>query len=142
MIREMTIDDHTSVIELFKNTPGVTVRDADSIENTKLYLQRNPNLNFVKIIDNQVVGCVMCGHDARRGYLQHLLVLPKFRKQGFGDTLFNACITSLQSIGIHKTHIFVFKDNALAKTFWENKGWKLRNDLDMYSFNKSDNSNA
>jgi len=142
MIREMKIEDHKAIIELFENTPGVTVRDADSIENTKIYLERNPHLNFVKIIDTKIVGCVMCGHDGRRGYLQHLLVLPEYRKQGLGDQLFNSCINSLQKIGIQKTHIFVFKTNALANTFWANKGWQLREDLNMYSLNKSDNNNA
>ena len=142
MIREMNIDDHDLVIELFNNTSGVTVREADSLENTKVYLERNPNLNFVKIIDDKIVGCVMCGHDGRRGYLQHLLVLPKYRNQGIGELLFNCCIKSLLKIGIHKTHIFVFKTNSLANTFWENKGWKLRDELNMYSLNQSSNSNA
>ncbi|MCJ8311908.1 MAG: GNAT family N-acetyltransferase [Saccharospirillaceae bacterium] len=142
MIREMNIDDHSLIIELFKLTPGVTIRDSDSIENTKNYLKRNPHLNFVKIIDNKIVGCVMCGHDGRRGYLQYLLILPKFRKHGIGESLFKSCIDSLQKIGILKTHIFVFKQNSLANTFWKNKGWILRDDLNMYSLNQSVNDNA
>ncbi|BCE00742.1 GNAT family N-acetyltransferase [Marinicellulosiphila megalodicopiae] len=120
MIREMTIHDHGLVIELFSNTPGVTVREADSFESTQVYLERNPLLNFVKVIDDKIIGCVMCGHDGRRGYLQHLLVLPKYRNQGFGEQLLNSCIDSLLQLGIQKTHIFVFKSNSLANAFWQN----------------------
>lgn len=138
----MNINDHNSVIELFNNTPGVTVREADSLENTRVYLERNPNLSFVKIIDGKVVGCVMCGHDGRRGYLQHLLVLPEYRNRGIGELLFNSSIKSLLNIGIHKAHIFVFKTNSLANTFWESKGWKLRDELNMYSLNQSSTSNT
>ena len=74
LIRTMTIDDYDDVIALMKETPGISLRDADSLPATERYLQRNPGLSFVAVASGAVVGCVMCGHDGRRGYLQHLLV--------------------------------------------------------------------
>ncbi len=142
IMREMTINDHESLLELFSNTPGVTVREADSREATKSYLLRNPGLNYVALDGERIIGCVMCGHDGRRGYLQHLVVNEQYRKSGIGHSLFKKCINSLEKIGIAKTHIFVFKNNDLANTFWSNRGWKLREDLNMYSYNASSNSNA
>lgn len=140
--REMTIDDHESLLDLFSNTPGVTVREADSREATESYLIRNPGLNFVAIDGDRIVGCVMCGHDGRRGYLQHLVVSEEYRSRGLGQNLFAKCIGALAKLGIFKTHIFVFRNNELANSFWSKRGWQLREDLNMYSYNGSSNPNA
>jgi len=140
-IREMTIDDYEDIIELFKQTPGITLREADSKLAVKNYLLRNPKLNFTAQVDDVTIGCVMCGHDGRRGYLQHLVVHPSFRKKGIGEMLLTLCIESLAKIGIEKTHIFVFKDNEIANLFWKNKRWQVRDDLNMYSYNSSSNNN-
>jgi ribosomal protein S18 acetylase RimI-like enzyme len=141
-IREMTINDYDDIIAMFRETPGIAVRDADSKPATEAYLERNPGLSFVATVDSKIVGCVMCGHDGRRGYLQHLVVRPECRKQGIGEALFMACIHALQKIGIHKTHIFVFKTNDLANKFWVDKGWVLRDEINMYSYNSSSSENA
>ena len=141
-IREMKIDDYNDIIAMFSETPGVTVREADSKNATGTYLNRNQGLSFVATVDSRVIGCVMCGHDGRRGYLQHLVVMAGNRKQGVGEKLFTACIDALKEIGINKTHIFVFKTNGLANNYWINKGWNLREDIHMYSYNISPNKNA
>ena len=141
-IREMTIKDYDNIIEMLKTTPNITFREADSKDSTKRYLERNPGLSFVAIHKSYIIGCVMCGHDGRRGYLQHLIVKPENRNQGIGKSLYTACIDSLKQIGISKTHIFVLKSNSLANSFWESKGWILRNEINMYSYNDSSNENA
>ena len=79
----MPIADYDAVIELMQQTPGVSIRDADSHESTARYLERNPDLSFVCEVDRQLVGCVMFGHDGRRGHLQHLVVLPAYWRQGW-----------------------------------------------------------
>ena len=141
-VRAMTIDDYDSVVELMKQTPGVSFRDADSRESTNRYLQRNPGLSFVCEVDRQLVGCIMSGHDGRRGYLQHLVVLPTHRRQGIANALVESCLTELESLGILKSHIDVFKTNALASAYWESQGWKLRTDIHRYSLVRSGSENA
>ncbi|MFD2205208.1 GNAT family N-acetyltransferase [Kiloniella antarctica] len=141
-IREMALSDHPQLIELFSCTPGVTLREADSKEATTIYLDRNPGLSFVAESQGKIIGCVMSGHDGRRGYLQHLIVSPTARNQGLGEKLFQRCLSALANIGIDKTHIFVFKDNSLANTFWTAKGWSLRKDINQYSYTHSGDENA
>lgn len=141
-IREMTIGDYEDIMKLFHETPGISVRDADSREATEFYLQRNPGLSFVAVADENIVGCVMSGHDGRRGYLQHLVVRPEYRRLGIGEALFTACLDALQRIGIYKTHIFVFKNNDLGNGFWRGMGWMLRDEINMYSYNRSASMNA
>ncbi len=141
-IRELTLDDYEDILELLRVTPGVTLRRADSRDAIASYLERNPGLSFVAMNDRELIGCVLCGHDGRRGYLQHLMVKPLFRNKGVGEALFSSCIAALGRIGIFKTHIFVFKSNATANEFWTKKGWELRQDVNMYSFNSSSDNNA
>ena len=50
-IRQMTIEDYDDIIVLLQETPGVTVRDADSKEATSKYLHRNPGLSFVAAVE-------------------------------------------------------------------------------------------
>jgi ribosomal protein S18 acetylase RimI-like enzyme len=125
-----------------KQTPGVSFRDADSRESTARYLQRNRGLSFVCEIDRQLVGCIMSGHDGRRGYLQHLVVLPAHRRKGIANALVESCLSELERLGILKSHIDVFKTNASASAFWERQGWKLRSDMHRYSLVRAGGENA
>ena len=141
-IRVMTLTDYDAVLQLMRDTPGIALRDADSRESTERYLQRNPDLSFVAEVNGVVCGCIMSGHDGRRGYLQHLLVLPEYRRQGIANALVERCVASLEALGIQKCHLDVFKTNTTAARYWQSQGWKLREDIDRYSFTRVGNENA
>ena len=66
-IRTMTPSDYAAVLALMQDTPGISLREADSREATERYLARNPGLSFVAEREGRLIGCVMCGHDGRRG---------------------------------------------------------------------------
>ncbi len=141
-IREMTIGDYEKIITLMRSTPGITVREVDSREATERYLLRNPGLNFVAEEQRQVVGCVFCGHDGRRGYLQHLIMASSHRNQGIAQTLVSQCVESLESQGIVKAHIDVLVTNESAINYWKKLGWRKRDDIYRFSFIQSGNKNA
>jgi len=141
-IRVMTIADYDAVIDLMSKTPGISLRDADSREATARYLLRNPQMSFVAEVGEALGGCVMCGHDGRRGYLQHLVVLPEYRRQGIAKSLVQRCLSSLEAQGILKCHLDVFKTNAAAAQYWQGQGWQLRTDIDRYSFTRRAHDNA
>lgn len=141
-IRVMQAGDYDAVLELMQNTPGISLRDADSREATARYLARNPQMSFVAEAEGRVIACVMCGHDGRRGYLQHLLVLPDYRRQGIAQALVERCLSALEQQGIHKCHLDVFKTNTHAAEYWQGQGWTLRTDIDRYSFTQKGNENA
>jgi ribosomal protein S18 acetylase RimI-like enzyme len=141
-LRPMTLDDHAAVIALMQATPGIALRDADSHEATARYLQRNPGLSFVALADGELCGCIMSGHDGRRGYLQHLLVLPAYRRQSIGQALVERCISSLEALGIHKFHLEVLTTNGSAADYWQARGWQLRTDIHRFSYVRPGNHNA
>lgn len=142
VVRPMTIADHADLIDLMTQTPGVSVRDADSKASTERYLQRNPGLSFVAEQGGALVGCVMSGHDGRRGYLQHLVVRAEHRNRGVGGTLVEHCLAALEREGILKTHIDVLRTNLSGQRYWAQRGWTLRTDIHRYSFVRSGGENV
>jgi N-acetylglutamate synthase len=94
------------------------------------------------MLEEEIIGCVMCGHDGRRGYLQHLVVKPSMRGQGIGTVLVRSCLAALKECGIDKTHIDVLVENASAHGYWINAGWQKRIDIVRYSYITSADSNA
>jgi N-acetylglutamate synthase len=138
----MTIDDYDAVLGLLRQTPGVVVRDADTKEVIGRYLERNQGLSFVAVESGRIAGCIMSGHDGRRGYLQHLAVADGFRRKGIGKALVEKCLDGLEKEGILKSHIDVLATNEMAALFWEKIGWKRRDDICRYSFIRNSGHNA
>lgn len=141
-IRSMTIGDYEAVMALIAGVPGVAVREADSMDAIGRYLDRNPGLSLVAVAGGTLIGCVFCGHDGRRGYLHHVVVHRDYRRRGVGRSLVTAALDGLWAAGIAKTHLEVFVDNEPAIAFWQHTGWKKREDIVRFSFNRSQDWNA
>ncbi|ELE6573021.1 GNAT family N-acetyltransferase [Vibrio parahaemolyticus] len=141
-IREMNIADYDDVIKLWGQTEGMSLRDADTKESINNYLIRNPNLSFVAVSGNEIVGAVLAGTDGRRGYLQHLAVSTNFRGKNLGRDLVSQAISALADVGVPKTHLFVYNENVNAQQFYEKLGWFPRDEVRMYSYNSSSNNNV
>ncbi len=120
VIREMDISDYPQVIELWSETEAMLLRDADSRENIGKYLERNPNLSFVALDGDNVVGAILVGTDGRRGYVRHLAVNSSCRGQGIGAALISRAVDALSEISIAKTHLCVANENINAQTFYKN----------------------
>ena len=140
-IRPMTLADYEAVMALMAGTPGIAMRAADSPEAIGRYLARNPELSLVAEADEELIGCVFCGHDGRRGTLHHVVVAPARRGQGIGRALVEQALDGLAALGIYKTHLDVFADNEPALAFWQSTGWQRRGDIVRFSFNRSDDAN-
>ncbi len=126
-------EDYSELIELWKKTPGVGLSSADSPDNFKRYLKRNPGYSFTAESNGSILGAILAGHDGRRGYLYHLAVLPKWQRKGIGSTLVNKALDALKKSGIEKCHIFVFNANIDGCAFWHALGWETRKDISIMS---------
>lgn len=132
-IEPMAMRHYDQVIGLWRASEGIGLSDADSRDNIRSYLFRNPGLSYVAIAEMRVVAAVLCGHDGRRGYLNHLAVHPDFRRQGLARTLVERCLATLETIGIAKCHLFILRRNIDGARFWEQMGWEMRTDLRVAS---------
>lgn len=127
--RLMTIDDYEAAYELWiRCQNGLNDKD-DSYEGIEKYLKRNPNTSFVAELDGNVVGVILCGHDGRRGIIQHTSVSPDLRRMGIGKKLVDLSLDALKREGINKVFLVAFKKNQEGNTFWESQGFTLREDL-------------
>lgn len=133
LIRPMTMTDYEAVCALWESCDGVGLNDADQPDPLSAYLHRNPGISFVAQEDSAIVGAVLCGHDGRRGYLNHLAVSPDHRYQGIARRLVAHCLEALQLAGIAKCHLFIFASNQDGRNFWQKIGWTLRDDLTVAS---------
>lgn len=124
------------------STSGVTVRGVDSGEGIARYVNRNPGMSHVAVVNDTLIGVALCGHDGRRGYLQHVMVNAEFRNQGIGKRLVDKCLGALREAGIEKAHIDVLVENHEGIGFWERIGWKKRSDITRYSSNLTVDENA
>ena len=124
-IRPMAIEDYERVVELWRGINEIVLSDTDEKEPMLRFLSRNPNLSLVAETDGEVVGAVLCSHDGRRGYLHHLAVDKRCRRQGIGSALVQQCLSLLHREGIVKCNIFVLEHNENGVAFWEHNGFEL-----------------
>jgi len=120
--------DHTLLLRLWRDFPGNTLTGADRLPGFSSFLERHGDFCFTAWIDDQLVGSVMAGHDARRGYIYHLAVDEARQGDGIGAALMEKCEVSLMNAGIEKIHLFIFADNP-AVGFYERIGWHSREDI-------------
>jgi ribosomal protein S18 acetylase RimI-like enzyme len=141
-IESMTMAHYEQVLALWKNGGEIILRAADSRSGLERYLNRNVSLSAVATVEAEVVGCLLCGHDSRRGYLQHLMVLPEYRRRGIGTALVRHCLRRLALHGIDKVHADVFAGAAQTQRFWTKLGWIPRTDIIRYSHSQTADPNA
>jgi len=132
--RLLTIDDHGPLADLLLRQEGVGASASDSRDGVASFLARNPGMSFVAETEASLAGCILGGHDGRRGYLYHLSVAPRYRRRGVARELVARAIAAIVAEGIEKIHIDVFADNAAGSKFWRAVGWQLRDDLVRFSF--------
>lgn len=128
-IRPMTIDDYDALYAIWTACGNGLNNLDDSREGIEKYLRRNPTTSFVAEDGGVIAGAVLCGHDGRRGYIQHMSVSPLYRRSGIGRRLLDAALAALKAEGINKTALVAFRKNALGNAFWESMGFGLREDL-------------
>jgi putative acetyltransferase len=132
-ISEMQISDYDEVINLWRNAGYIHLNNADSRDNIKAYLNRNPGLSLLVRTEEKLIGAILAGEDGRRGFLHHLAIDRKYRKMGIGHNLVEKCLVALKERGIHKCHAFILRENEKGYQFWTAIGWKERGDLKMMS---------
>lgn len=142
MIKRMTIEDYDELFVMWKNTPNMGLRSLDdSKEGISCFLKRNPNTNFAAYEDDKIVGAILSGHDGRRGYIYHTVVLPEYRGQGIASNLVEAAVEALQKEGITRVCLNVMETNEQGKKFWISKGWEKKDFLGFYSKAITDKEN-
>lgn len=115
--------DARPAIALWRTTEWASVSESDSEAHIRRFLLRNPGCSQVAELQGTLVGTVLCGHDARRGYLYHLVVREDVRRRGIGRRLVDRALHALREQGIVKCHAMVMDGNPAVDRFWLPHGW-------------------
>ncbi|MDD6428207.1 MAG: GNAT family N-acetyltransferase [Lachnospiraceae bacterium] len=133
--REMTIDDFEKVHALWMSIHGFGIRSIDdSREGVGAFLNRNPGFSVVAEEGGQIVGSILCGHDGRTACFYHVCVREDKRRQGIGKDMTVWCMRKLNQAHVNKISLVAFKDNSIGNSFWQQEGWKEREDYNVYDF--------
>lgn len=132
-IRTMTMEDYEQVHTLWMGISGFGIRSIDdSKAGVEKFLKRNPTTSVVADDNGKIVGCILCGHDGRRGCLYHVCVNPEYRNHGIGKAMVEFCMEALRKEEINKISIIAFTKNEIGNKFWRKLGWEFREDLNYY----------
>lgn len=135
IIKTMTTEDYPGVKALWMSIKGFAIRSIDdSYEGVERFIRRNPTTSVVAVMNNEIVGAVLCGHDGRRGCLYHVCVREDCRLKGIGKAMVVHCMNALKAEKISKVSLIAFSTNDIGNAFWKQIGWTKREDLNYYDF--------
>jgi ribosomal protein S18 acetylase RimI-like enzyme len=84
------------VVDLWKKC-SLVVPLNDPVQDIQRKIDFQPDLFFVALLNDNVVGSVMVGYEGHRGWLNYLAVLPEHQNQGFGRKLVEKAVHELEN---------------------------------------------
>ena len=125
ILRSYQSADHDAVVHLwasvFPNEPAHNA--AEDVIARKRRVQ--PDLFYVAIVDDAVVGTVLAGYDGVRGWVHKLAVSPSCRRMGIASMLMRRAEQGLADIGCTKLNLQVRSSNAEVLKFYQALGYAV-----------------
>lgn len=87
-------------------------------------LATQPELFFVAVLGERVVGTVMGGYDGHRGWLYSLAVDEAWRRHGIGTRLVAHVEEALTALGCPKLNLQVLSAKSDVRAFYEALGYR------------------
>ena len=132
-IREIRSEDYEVLIRFWESIDEIELDDSEGKQDFEFFLRRNKGMSFLALDKEEVIGACLASHNGRRGFLDHLAVAPSHRRKGLGKMLVEKCLKVLQAEGIKRNYVFLFKENAEGRAFWEHIGWSQCDEYVMMS---------
>ena len=90
-----------------------------------------PDLLFVAVEDDLVIGSVMAGYDGHRGWLYSVAVRTNTRRGGVGTALVRRAEEALKALGCGKINLQVRTANAAIVRFYEGLGYVIEDRVSL-----------
>jgi ribosomal protein S18 acetylase RimI-like enzyme len=87
-------------------------------------LATQPELFFVAVLDERIVGTVMCGYDGHRGWMYSLAVDESLRRHGIGTRLVAHVEQTLSALGCPKLNLQILSAKTELRAFYEALGYR------------------
>jgi ribosomal protein S18 acetylase RimI-like enzyme len=104
-------------------TLGKPQRDPRLSIRNKLAMQ--PELFFVGLLNERLIGTAMTGYDGHRGWLYSLAVAEDQRGNGYGRALVEHAERALASIGCPKLNLQIMANKPETQAFYAKLGYQM-----------------
>jgi ribosomal protein S18 acetylase RimI-like enzyme len=129
IIRTFDAGDREAVIALWRDVFPEYADTSRPQRDPALSIARKmltqPELFFVGVVDDVVVGTVMCGYDGHRGWIYSLAVDSGFRHRGYGRALMLHAEAALSSLGCPKVNLQILSFKDELRGFYERLGYRV-----------------
>lgn len=112
-----------AIVNLWKEC-NLIVPQNDPVEDIKRKVDFQPELFYVSLLNNEVIGSIMAGYEGHRGWINYLAVAPKHQRKGYGKKLVQKAINELAKMGCAKINLQVRRTNTKVIDFYKNIGFK------------------
>ncbi len=119
-----------ALISLWKEC-NLVIPQNDPVVDIQKKLDLQPQLFFIALLNDQLVGSVMAGYEGHRGWLNYLALSPKFQRRGYGKRLVDEATEKLRELGCQKINVQVRKTNLSAIEFYKRIGFKEDNAISL-----------
>ena len=136
-IETVSAGDYDEIVQVWVDS-GLSVRrkGRDTREAFEQQLAVFPDLYLKAVVRMRIVGVIFGTHDHRKGWINRLAVLPRFRRQGVAAALVTSCDRAIRAQGIGIVSALVETENTASAVLFERLGY--RSDVPVRYFRRLD----
>ncbi len=133
-IRILKPSEYHSLVDIWvKSSLPYKPEGRDSEDSIKRQLKLNNNRFFVAEIEKELVGAIIASHNGRKGWVNRLAVLPKFRGKGIATSLMKKSEEFFLSNNIKIFACLIEDWNYNSMNFFLNKEYIEHKDIIYYT---------
>jgi ribosomal protein S18 acetylase RimI-like enzyme len=130
-IRPYHSADEDELVDLWRLVFPDAPAHNDPENDIRIKLGIQPELFFVAITEEKIIGSAMSGFDGHRGWVYYVAVHPDFRRRGIGSALMRQVESTLADVGCPKLNLQIRAGNEQVKKFYEALGYEVEERLSM-----------
>ncbi len=123
-IRRATLEDYAAITAVWSASGmRASPRGRDRRDAFARQLELFQDFYLVAVDGERVVGVILGTHDRRKGWINHLAVLPGYQRRGIAAALVNRCDRALRDIGIGIVAALVESENDVSANLFKKLGY-------------------
>lgn len=91
-------------------------------------LRINSSSCFVLEDKSKIIGTILGTFNGRRGWIYHLVIDPKFQKNGYGSMLLQKSEKALKNLGATKIILGVWLNDNEVLNYYQKRGYSIMDD--------------
>lgn len=138
VVREFRIGDYDALLKLWSEAKlPHKPAGRDQQDNISREIKQTNAVFLVAEREGVLIGSAFGTHDGRKGWINRVAVLPKWRRRGIAAHLVNEIERRLDGMGISIVACLIEDWNEESMKFFERIGYKRHNDIFYFSKRRS-----